>query len=234
MVRRLTRTIVQALGRRGRTCVTASGMRQWCIRTAVTVRVVSKRSADRSMIRSCMPLVSRASNRRLFMSTDIGRIEPARPATHRNCGYGRGLPGECTSTWRLLNTGSAGDLGRSYSRPASQSGARAPGVRDFAALASAPPYAPVNIVVADRRSARGGPRGRAVTTALADSPARAGRMSSFRTYLGRKIGDTNRPAPEHFPPTLARGTCRAGPPAPSGPFLRTLAGWLIGSSLARR
>ena len=123
---------------------------------------------------------------------------------------------------------------RSYSRPASQSGARAPGVRDFAALASAPPYAPVNIVVADRRSARGGPRGRAVTTALADSPARAGRMSSFRTYLGRKLGDTNRPAPEHFPPNIARGTCRAGPPAPSGPFLRTLAGWLIGSSLARR
>jgi len=63
------------------------------------------------MIRSCMPLVSRASNRRLFMSTDIGRIGPARPATHRNCAYGRSLPGECTSTWRLLNTGSAGDLG---------------------------------------------------------------------------------------------------------------------------
>jgi hypothetical protein len=64
MVRRPTRTTVRALGRRGRTCVTASGMRQWCIRTAVTVPVVSKRNADRSMIRSCMLLVSRASNRR--------------------------------------------------------------------------------------------------------------------------------------------------------------------------
>src|SRR5271156_528739 len=107
---------------------------------------------------------------------------------------------------------------RSYPRPASQSGARAPGVRDFAALASAPPYAPVNIVVADRRSARGGPRGRVATTALADSPARAGRMSSFRTCLGRKLGDTNRPPLSIFPPISLGVLAGRGPPLRPAPF----------------
>jgi hypothetical protein len=175
-------------------------MRQWCIRTAVTVPVVSKRSADRSMIRSCMPLVSRASNRRLFMSTDIGRIEPARPATHRNCAYGRGLPGECTSTWRLLNTGSAGDLGTGATldqRPNQVQESLVFGI-------SRPPIS--SPICSGEHSGRRPPigegrsPGRAATTALTDSPTCAGRMSSFRTYLGRKIGDTNRPAPEHFSP----------------------------------
>lgn len=104
------------------------------------------------MILSCMPLVSRASNRRLFTSTDIGRIEPARPATHRYCTYGRGLPGECTSTWRLLNTGSARDLGNGAAldqRPNQVQerlvlGISRPSTEECADVA------PVNIVVADR------------------------------------------------------------------------------------
>src|SRR5271166_3220319 len=60
MVRRLIRGIGQALGRRSRTCTTASVMRRWCTPTAASVPIASTRNAGRSTIRSCMPIASRA------------------------------------------------------------------------------------------------------------------------------------------------------------------------------
>src|SRR6202022_1436847 len=59
MVRRLIRAIGQAIGRRNRTFATAPGMRRGYTRTAASVPIASARNAGRSMIPTCMPIVSR-------------------------------------------------------------------------------------------------------------------------------------------------------------------------------